>query len=274
MDDTAARSRSGFRVALASCLLVVGVALAPPVEARCNHTPVITKAVADNDNETLLVYGRHFGDHPKVFLGTESGKSEKLVVLTSTPELIEALLDGAEPATYRLTVVNRRKQAVAEVAIGVEAGEGPAGPPGPPGADGTPGLPGPPGPPGAPGPTGPAGPPGPGLASGCQRATSTQEVVDGASIVFVLNCAPGDRSLSGGVIVDGEDFCGDLLQSGQLAQPNLWRATLRNDCGDTRTVRFQGYCCFESTGGGPSIARDRRAEPDVRWSLQEPETAE
>ena len=259
----------GGRVALIVSLacLALSVGMFPPPADASHRTcrPSITKTIADIENERLFIYGRHLGTSPRVFLGTEAGGSEELVVLTSTREYIEAILtrDSDEPATHRLTVVNRRKKAVAEVAIGAHGLEGPPGPPGPPGVDGAPGLPGPPGPEGPEGPPGPPGLPGSGgFLGGCLRTVSQDEIDDGRRIVYRLACPAGQHAISGGLIVEEDPFCGDMLQNGQLVDSRQWGTTFLNDCGERRTVRFAAYCCLASADApSPSLA-PASAEPE------------
>ena len=274
------QGRGALIVALVELALSVGVFAPPASASHWSCQPSITKTIADVDNERLFVYGRHFGTAPRVFLGTEAGRSEELVVLESTREYIEAILtrDTAEPATHRLTVVNRRKTAVAEVAIG---GAGLGGSPGPPGVDGAPGPPGPPGAPGVQGPQGPAGPPGPpgsgGFLGACLRTISSDEIDDGQRIAYRLACPTGRHAISGGLVLEEEEepLCGHILQNGQLVDSRQWRTSFLNDCGETRTVRFAAYCCLASAdapsapqpsvpGPGERTGREARHRADHR----------
>jgi hypothetical protein len=129
---------------------------------------LIERVEPDYGMERLFIHGRHFSTSPSVRLD-----DLELEVLSSDGAVIEAVLPGVSPGTYRL-VVQRPGPVLAillridqmDVTLGAVGPQGEAGPKGDKGDQGDPGSPGPPGmdgadgADGAPGETGPQGPKG------------------------------------------------------------------------------------------------------------------
>lgn len=146
--------------------LVIGVVLVSLVaagpgtpEAAAQGPPVITSAHL-SESGTLSIQGSGFNATPDVWLGNDAGGFEQLILLSATPNLIEAQLGLRSPGSYRLMVAAGPSAPVSATLSLVIGAVGPRGEPGPPGDQGPRGPEGPEGPRGPVGPEGPRGPSG------------------------------------------------------------------------------------------------------------------
>jgi hypothetical protein len=226
-------------------LIGVIAGLLVAVTARADlPVPLVLRADADLEALELRIWGVNFGSAtPKVRLA-----GVPLTVLTySASEIVAALPDGIEHATYQLIVLRGGALPIPSLPFGVAIGgggepgpQGPPGPEGPRGPQGIQGVPGPPGlqgergekgdkgdtgdpgPPGATGPTGATGPQGPeGPAGGCAAT------VEGVSVK--LTC-PG----------------GVVLRAALAMEPGV-AAGFDHTCGLTR---FRQVVCWGDNSSG------------------------
>lgn len=175
------------------------------VQASTNHRLAVANAIAEVDDELLLIFGSGFKGSTRVWL---LGHGE-LEVLSVSPHVVEARLLPVEPATYRLVVSNRKSKFwwqtpragtdTLDVTIGTVGPMGPKGEDGEDGEDGVDGMdgmdgaPGAPGLPGDPGAPGPAGPRGASWTSGDGAPT----IAIGLAGDFYLDTATGNVYLKG-----------------------------------------------------------------------------
>jgi hypothetical protein len=130
---------------------------------------------------------------------------------------------------------------------GKQGDQGPQGKQGAQGPQGKQGDQGPQGKQGAQGKIGPEGPQGQSFVSGCGNPLEgTLDATAGQTIRWNLNCG-GTSAMVMGLVIDGEDFCGNMRQNGPHDGGSQWRATITNDCGGTRTTRAIGYCCSSNS---------------------------
>src|SRR3954463_9594545 len=96
-----------MKTAARLCILcsAISIAMLQSV-AHAATIPFITTARADTATGTLNIQGLDFvpSPLPRVFLGTDAGGFQQLVVVAATDTSVTALLPGLTPGTYQLIV--------------------------------------------------------------------------------------------------------------------------------------------------------------------------
>ncbi len=134
-----------FRQAAVIALLVFAFISVPLRGAGLNSIPIVTSAQGTSSDGTLTISGRDFiiTPAPRVWLGTQGGEFEQLVVLFAGPSSIQAVLGNRQPGTYRLVVQFGQTGLLLsslDVTLGAVGPQGQSGVPGPPGPTGPPGV--------------------------------------------------------------------------------------------------------------------------------------
>lgn len=259
-------ARKWMAVAAFVCLLAPA-ATARALELNAAQQLLVTSATADTAAATLTLRGRNLVKGSSIPIVTLN--DEVLTLLSATEEEIVAVLPPREPGTYLLTLTRGPslvKSWATDLTLGGVGEQGPPGEKGDkgdkgdPGPQGAQGDPGPQGLPGAQGPQGIQGPAGANFLSGCARVESSGDSANGVTTAWTLTCGGVGQAWSLGLTIDANAFCGTMRQNGQLADPNVWRSTITNDCGSTQTTHVVGYCCQDNSGA----AKGATAAPSGR----------